>query len=174
MPPPPPVSTDEDPGEGRAPGEYPIADVWPRIGARVLDFVVAGMLIGYLVQIAIRGDVEAPGPDSDASNSELFVAGLASVAVWFVWEVVVTAWKGGSPMKLALGLRVVRADDRRVVGWKESLVRWAVLAAWGLLPVIGLFVQILLLGVSLVFLFSRPMRQTVWDLGAKTLVVRAR
>lgn len=161
-------------GAGAPADQDRLATPGKRVAARVLDTIVAGALLGSLAQYAVLGDLDAFGPDSDASNGQLLVAGLLSLVIWFVWEVVFTALKGGSPMKLALGLRVVRSDGGGAVGWNESLVRWGTLAVWGLLPVIGLLAQLILLLVSLVFVVTRPLRQAVWDLTAKTLVVTAR
>lgn len=164
------------PDEPDAPGAVDdrLAGAWYRLAARALDLVIAGMLLGTVVRVAIVGDADPLAPEAEVTDAELFVAGLAALAVWFLWEAAVTAWKGGTPMKLLLGLRVVQRGTGAPIGWAQSVVRWGILAIWGLLPWVGLYVQFVVVVVSLAFLFTRPLRQTLWDLGAKTLVVRER
>ena len=48
-----------------------------------------------------------------------FGAVVLSIAIGFVWDPVLTKLKGGTPMKLAFGMRVVRADGRSVVAYDQ-------------------------------------------------------
>ena len=81
---------------------------------------------------------------------------------------------GGTPMKLLLGLRVVQAGDGSPVGWRHVALRWLVPGVCTLLPVIGIPALLLVGLVSTVFIFTRPTRQAVWDLAAKTVVISVR
>ena len=80
---------------------------------------------------------------------------------------------GGTPMKLAFGMRVVLAETGALVEWQHAIVRWAVPGALALLPLatIGNLINLVIVVVSLVFLFTKPLRQALWDLAAKTVVV---
>ena len=93
-----------------------------------------------------------------------------------VWDAVLTKQFGGTPGKLVLGMRVVRADNGDRVEWSHAIIRWAVPGALALVPIPVLpgLVNFVIFIVSLVFIFTKPLRQAVWDLVAKTLVVKAR
>ena len=79
-------------------------------------------------------------------------------------------------MKLAFGMRVVRADTGADVEWSHAIMRWAIPGAFGLIPIPFLpdLASLIVVIVSLVFIFSKPLRQAVWDQFAKTLVVSTR
>jgi uncharacterized RDD family membrane protein YckC len=104
----------------------------------------------------------------------VYVVSLIGVAVAFVWDAVMTRLYGGTPMKLAFGMRVVRADNGRPVEWSHAITRWSIPSAFALipLPVLPGLLQGVVVIVSLVYIFSRPLRQAVWDQVAKTLVVK--
>jgi uncharacterized RDD family membrane protein YckC len=69
-------------------------------------------------------------------------------------------------------MRVVQAESGADLEWRHALIRWGTLAVWIVVPILSLFVPIVLAVVSLVFIFSKPRRQAVWDLTAKTVVVQ--
>lgn len=84
---------------------YPKASLWLRGGARLVDFVWAGILIFYLKELGVVL----------AMLYLLFADGLL---------------KGQSPGKRIFGVRVVHVPTRRHAHFRESLLRNA---AWGLL-----------------------------------------
>lgn len=161
------------------PGGRPLAEAWMRVLARFLDSLIVGFVFGAIASAIVLSDGDNAGVGglgADASFGELYLFGLLTMAVGFVWDAVFTKQFGGTPMKLAFGMRVVRADDGGPVEWRHAIIRWAVPGALALvpLPVLPGLVNLVIVIVSLVFLFSKPLRQTVWDLAAKTLVVKAR
>lgn len=161
------------------PGQRPLAEAWMRILARLLDSLIVGFVFGLVFSPLVLSDGDTAGFSgigSDASFGELYVLGLLLMAAGFVWDAVLTKQFGGTPMKLAFGMRVVRADDGGPVEWRHAIVRWAVPGALALvpLPLLPGLLNFVIVIVSLVFLFSKPLRQTVWDLAAKTLVVKHR
>ena len=81
---------------------------------------------------------------------------------------------GGTPMKLAFGMRVVRADNGRQVEWSHAVTRWAIPGVFAAipLPVLPGLLGFVVVVVSLVYIFTKPLRQAVWDQVAKTLVVK--
>jgi len=71
---------------------------------------------------------------------------------------------------------VVRADTGGPVEWRHAIVRWSVPGAFALvpLPLLPGLVSFAIQITSLVFLFTKPLRQCVWDQVGKTLVVKSR
>jgi uncharacterized RDD family membrane protein YckC len=175
-PPPPPSLGDASGGHGpTAPDGRPIAEAWRRILARFLDGVIIGVAISQIVYLAVVGEqVDFTGNADDVPYGRILLASLVMLAVGFLWEAVLTKAKGGTPMKLAFGMRVVRADDGRDITWSQSVMRWGTVAIWSVIPILSLFVPLVLVIVSLVFIFTKPLRQAVWDRVAKTVVVKVR
>ena len=159
-----------------SPAGAPLAVPSLRIIARLLDGVILG-LINFLVAWVVLGKDDSAGFGGfggDAGFWRLYAVSLIGVATAFVWDAVMTRIYGGSPMKLAFGMRVVRADNGRHVEWGHAVTRWAIPGAFAAIPLpvlpglLGLVVVI----VSLVYIFTKPLRQAVWDQVAKTLVVK--
>ncbi len=166
-------------GQPGVPGTRPLASAGMRVLARFLDAVILALVFGTIfAAIVLSGDDSAGfgGFGSDASFGELYLLGLLGVAAGFVWDAVCTKQFGGTPMKLAFGMRVVRADNGGDVEWSHAILRWAIPGALSLLPIPVLpgLINIVVVIVSLVFIFSKPLRQAVWDQIAKTIVVTTR
>jgi uncharacterized RDD family membrane protein YckC len=162
-----------------SPAGQPLAEPWMRIVARLLDGIILGVVFGAIFAAIILSDDDSAGfggLGADASFGKLYALALLGVAVGFVWDAVCTKMFGGTPMKLAFGMKVVRADNGGPVEWSHAIIRWAIPGAFSLLPIPVLpgLVNLVILILSLVFIFSKPLRQAVWDLVAKTLVVKAR
>lgn len=150
-----------------------------RVLARFLDSVIIGLVLTSIFGAFVLSDGDSAGfggLGADASFGEVYALGLLGMAAGFVWDAVCTKQFGGTPMKLAFGMRVVRADDGGPVEWRHAIIRWAIPGALALLPlpVLPGFINLVIVVLSLVFLFTRPLRQAVWDLAAKTLVVKVR
>ncbi len=157
---------------GLGPGGRTLPEQWKRIVARLLDGIILGIINLIVVGIVVSGDTGGfSGVGSDLSAGRVFVIGLISLAIGFVWDPVITKAKGGTPMKLAFGMNVVRADTGAPVEWSHAIIRWGVLAIWGIIPVLAVLVPLVMVVVSLVFIFTKPLRQAVWDQVAKTVVV---
>ena len=152
-----------------------------RIVARFLDGVILGR--DRLPRRADRCSVATTRPASTdfGGDAELrrrsIWSPLIGVAIAFVWDAVLTRMFGGTPMKLAFGMRVVRADNGQQVEWSHAITRWAIPGAFALIPIA------VLSGCCNVDRGRRsasstssrkPLRQAVWDQVAKTLVVRRR
>ncbi len=176
-PPPPPLPTDS--GAAIAPSGQPLADPWMRVLARFLDGLIVGVVFGLIfAAIVLSGDDDGGfgGFGADASFGKVWLLALLGAAAGFVWDAVCTKQYGGSPMKLAFGMKVVRADNGGPVEWSHAITRWAIPGAVALIPIPILpgLINLVVVIVSLVFLFTKPLRQTVWDQVAKTLVVKTR
>ena len=189
-PPPPPSSSSPSPAErfstgvdetdeplgihgaaGIAPGGRTVPPPWKRIVARLVDWVIVYLVIGSLIGFLIVGeDITAEATDDVGAGASLAV-GLLVLLVGFVWEVVTTKMTGGTPMKRVFKMRVVQADSGADVEWRHATIRWAALAVIAIVPFVGVIGQLVMVVVSLVFLFTKPLRRAVWDLAAKTVVV---
>jgi hypothetical protein len=176
-PPPPPPLGVESAGNGPiSPTGQPLASAIVRVFARVIDVVIVYVIIGGIIYTSITGDAVSVGDADEVSTGKALLAAALVLAVGFLWDAVLTKVKGGSPMKLLFGLRVVRSDNGGPVEWTHAVVRWLVVAIWSLIPFpaisqLGMFVLVI---VSMAFIFTKPLRQAVWDQVAKTLVVKAR
>jgi uncharacterized RDD family membrane protein YckC len=147
-----------------------------RVLARFLDGVILGV-VNFVIALAIVGSDSSAGFEGfggDASFGELYAVSLIGVGISFLWDAVMTRLFGGTPMKLAFGMRVVRADNGQQVEWSHAITRWAIPGAFALipLPVLPGLLQLIVVIISLVYIFSKPLRQAVWDQVAKTLVVK--
>jgi uncharacterized RDD family membrane protein YckC len=177
MPPPPPPLDEYGSAPGpTSPAGAPLAPPPLRIVARLLDVLILGA-VNYLIALLVLGKDDSAGFGGfggDAGFWRLYMVSLIGVATGFVWDAVLTRTYGGTPMKLAFGMRVVRADNGLQVEWGHAVTRWAIPGAFALIPLpllpglLGLVVVV----VSLAYIFTRPLRQAVWDQVAKTLVVR--
>ncbi len=159
-------------GAGSGPGGRTIPPAWKRIVARFLDVMIINMLIGAVIVRAIAGDDAGTLAAADeVDTGSLFLATVIVLAIGFVWDAVATKFVGGTPMKRAFGMRVVQAETGAPVEWRHAIIRWGTIAIWSIVPVLSLFVPLILVIVSLVYLFTKPLRRAVWDLAAKTVVV---
>jgi uncharacterized RDD family membrane protein YckC len=180
-PPPPPPSSPPPPPAGApdgtaslAPAGAVIPPAWKRILARFLDWLIVTLVFGSILSGLILNDDDGAGiagVGGDASFGKLYLISLLSAVVWFVWDAVCTKQFGGTPMKLAFGMRVVQQGSGEPVQWGHAIIRWAVPGALSLVPFLGGLVVFVVFIVSLVFVLTKPLRQAVWDLAAKTIVV---
>lgn len=152
------------------PGDRVLARSGMRVIARVLDTLMI-LLIWSLVAV-LAGGSTTTADGSDADGGAFLVVALINLVVAFVLDPVLTRYKGGSPMKLAFRFRVVRADDGLPVGWSHAIRRWLVPMPLLAIP-LGLFAAVIAIAISLAFIFTKPLRQAVWDLIGKTIVVTA-
>lgn len=143
--------------------ELPVARIPTRAAAFVLDLIlqiVLGVLLLTLVMLVTRGD------DSSPWFATLILVSLVTVLVGYpvFWE---TALRGATPGKLALGLRVVRADGGPV-DFRHALTRGltgAIVDFW----MLGLFGLI-----AVASSMCSPGARRVGDVLAGTVVVHIR
>ncbi len=163
---------------GAAPGGHQLASAGMRVVARLLDAIIVGLVFGFIfAALVLSGDDGAGfgGFGADASFGKLYLIAILSAAAYFVWDAVCTKQFGGTPMKLAFGMKVVQQNGADVE-WEHAIKRWAVPGAFGLipLPILPGLANLVVVIVSLVFIFSKPLRTAVWDMFANTLVISTR
>lgn len=166
------------PGGGAGPR---VASMGRRFGARVIDFVI--LFIIYFVFAAIGvagslGSVKDCDPNAANYNSCIndagsdFAAGFGAVIgvlaiAGLLYEWLMTGLVGATLGKLAVGLRVVKADTGQKPGLGSAFIRW-------IIPMVGSFVC----GIGQLIVYLSPFwdksgRQQGWhDKAASTMVVQ--
>lgn len=129
-----------------APGVEP-AGLWIRVLASIID----GIVLTLFIYLPIRIIVESP--DLEAGLEVLFGAAYSTILV---------SWQGATIGKMALGLRVVRADGEKVE-MPRALVRW-----------FGYILSALILLIGYFMVGFREDKRGLHDLIADTVVVRRR
>lgn len=143
-----------------------------RLGARVLDGLIVVALVVALVLIAafLRYAADGGGPSTAEFSTGSLVAVLLAILGFFgilLWEPLFVSMKGGTPGKLALGIRVVRSvDGISYPSLGAATGRYLIPLVMGLIP-FGSFVD------SLWLLWDRPLYQCLHDKVASTVVVEA-
>jgi uncharacterized RDD family membrane protein YckC len=147
------------------------ATFWQRVGARLLDGLLLSIPL-ILVVIGTWSDIDTRAGLTQQQRDSLFRAGLVVTVLSGVYEITLTALRGQTLGKMALGIKVLRAEDRGPVGWGRAAVRWIVPTVVGRIPEPAVST----LGTLLVYLWMLwdPMRQGLHDKAARTIVVRIR
>lgn len=169
------------------PDGQPLAGWWHRVGARILDGLLLGIVGGGLAAVLVpdfyssysdwlmnMDDPMAPMPPEVASAQLRFVLTLGVIGL--IYEVVMVTMFGGTLGKLITGLRIRLRDEPGKIGWGPSAIRALIYQGVGLisqlntaLTVLGLFN---LLNVLWPLWDSK--KQAIHDKAAKTNVVKIR
>ena len=115
-----------------------------RLGARIIDFVIGGIVsfIAFLIEPT-----------------------FFPLIVGAAYEVIFVALKGQTPGKMATSIKVVRADSGSLPGWGAAAGRWVI-------PLIG-YVMLIIPGLLVHASLLWDNRRQGWhDKVAKTLVVK--
>jgi uncharacterized RDD family membrane protein YckC len=150
----------------------PLASSGMRILARFIDGIIVG-IAGFIIS-AILGAGSAFGRSDDVSTGVWYLAIVLGVAISWFYDAFLTSKMGGTPMKKAFGMRVVDAASGSPVSLQQATMRWVVPGALSLVPILGGLISLVVFIVSLVFLFSDKMRQTVSDKIGKTVVINSK
>jgi uncharacterized RDD family membrane protein YckC len=145
----------------------PLASAGQRIGARIIDAVIIWGVLGTLLVAFVVSD-------DDFNQFTGFNLGytLVGLLISIAYEVGFVIWKGGTPGKLILGLRIIQQEDGRTPpDQQHAFMRW-VPTLVSYVPFIGGLISLGIFILSLVWLFNDPNRQTVYDKIGKTYVVK--
>ncbi len=147
------------------------AKVGIRIGATLIDGVVAlvvslPFLVGYIRDVFDDIDAGGDGQSIDPPGSVILVS-LGLVIVFFL----MTAYLGGTPGKLALGLRVTLDDGATTPPGLTPAALRSLPGLAGAIPGIGPVVAIGIAIASLVMVSNDDHRRSVYDRVANTRVV---
>lgn len=140
--------------------------------ARFVDVVVLSvplfMAFSLAAWIASGG---SPDPETTlASNSAYVWMWGSAIGLAVVYETICLAFWGQTLGKLAVGVRVVRQVNGRCPLWWEAALRIALPGAVAVIP----SPLAKMAAVALITIMIDPMRRTLPDRAAGTVVVRAR
>ncbi|MFE1956160.1 MULTISPECIES: RDD family protein [Streptomyces] len=173
----------QQPGGPMGPGVPPLASMGRRFGARMIDGVLFFVLYAVflapkftdLIDTVTACDASSPTYDtcvndavSDFQSGILPVAGLFMVLV-LAYEVLMIAFVGATLGKLAVGIRVLKADDGQKPGIGGAFLRWVI-------PTVGSFAC----GIGQLLVYLSPFwdksgRMQGWhDKVASTVVVHVK
>lgn len=145
-----------------------LASPGSRILARVIDSVLVAVLaIGLLIVF-----FAAAAGGGAGTNDGLVAWALLAAVGGAAYEVCFVALAGGTPGKLALGIRVATLAGQQPPGWGQAAARW-VLNMAQLIPFLGQLVALAIWFVSFILLFSDPLHRTLFDRVGGTVVVKA-
>ncbi len=153
-------------GRGAATTEY--AGFWVRLIAHLIDgLLLTG--IGYLVLELVQSQLASPeeGPIVEAAlaispATERAVTALVDNLLPLVYLVGFWTWRGQTPGKMVMGVKIVRTDGAPI-GLGKSILRYLGYIVSGLI----LFIGYLWIGVD-------PKKQGVHDKIADTYVIKLR
>lgn len=153
-----------------------LAEPVNRIGARIIDWII-WLVIGFVFSAIFVGGSVLATRDDDVSFAAFFLATLLGTLGITAYEALMVGTRGQTLGKMALGLKVVKADGSPA-DVRDGVMRilpYTVLGVLGgIIPLLPGLINLIIGIVSTVFLFTDPMRQAVWDKLAKTIVVPAR
>lgn len=139
----------------------PLAGPGRRIAARLID---VGLLIG--VSILVRALVDDDIGATETSATAAILTLMATIA----YEVGMVAALGATVGKLVMGIRIVDADGTCPPTAAHAIRRWAP-NALAIIPVVGILAAMAVLIASLIWIFTDPMRRSIFDRAARTFVI---
>ncbi len=148
------------------PASLPKAGFWLRSVAFLVD--VAGIAVlasagSILVSAAVWiGGVLSSMPEFSREWLEWVATTVLSILIVACYFSLFVAWRGQTPGKMSLGLRIVRVDGERVA-FARALVRW-----------VGQALGALLFGIGFLMVAFSRRKQGLHDKLAGTYVVRVR
>lgn len=158
--PPPTAVPSAVPGGRVTPHGREVASAWSRIGARLIDIVIIGLISLPLVDVTFENGQVAYADTSDA---------ILAVLLGAAYEILFTALRSATPGKMAVGIEIVRKQDGgSPLGFGPAAMRWVP----NLVNAISTGLGSLVFLASLVLLFADRYRRTVFDFVGQTYVVR--
>jgi len=146
---------------------------WVRLLARIIDgliLFIPAIIIGIIIGGTAGGvgGFSASGVSTDGST---IVAGLLAGLIGLAYEYYFLAKDGATPGKKIMSIKVV-LEDGNPLG-SDGAIRRLILAAAGIVPVIGGIIGFVVGIGTIVMIFTDDRRQVPADKVAKSLVVKA-
>lgn len=118
-----------------------LASPGKRLVARIIDFILLIVAAMILFALGVGGSAALGSSGSDAGAGAAILAFLSTMLIIIVltiaYEVTLTAIRGQTVGKMAMGIRVARADNGDIPGWGKSIIRWALPNLMCLIPFLG-------------------------------------
>jgi len=131
------------------------AGFWVRFMAQTLDLFILGIPITLFVSIFFGFDwlfIDSTNWRADVLNFILWT--VATVILW-------TNWRGMTPGKKLMGIRIVSFPDHQTLSYKKSAMRY----------IIGYTASVLILFLGFLMIAFRKDKRGLHDLIAKTCVI---
>lgn len=143
-----------------------------RIAAAVIDgFIALGaampFYVGYIRDVF--DDIDAGGDGTAVAIPPSLYLAIGTIMIGFL---VMVAYRGGTPGKLLLGLRITTSDGITSPPGFVRAFRRSLPAVLGWLPTIGPVINIVLPVIALVMVVSDDENRSLYDRIADTRVVR--
>jgi uncharacterized RDD family membrane protein YckC len=150
---------------------HTLASPGKRLGARIIDVILilfGTVIIGFM-GIGSSAALGATGTDAGigAAIGALLLTLLTVVVLTIAYEVTLTALRGQTVGKIAVGIRVVRAEDGGLPGFGKAIMRWALPNLMLFVPLVGWLASVL----TYVSLTWDDRRQGWHDKAAATVVL---
>ncbi len=160
---------------------YTYAGFWIRLGAYILDTffaillaLIPGIILAVLIALLVEAGQEPPLTpfEADQQDEDTGVGAIIGFLIGFVpflygyWYIATSL--GGGWGKRMLGLRIVNQETAQRPGFGSGLVRVLVTAGFGLVPLVGSFIQLF----DHLSMLWHDDKQTWHDMAAGTVVIR--
>ena len=161
-------------------GTVQVASVGRRFLARFIDGLILLVIWVVLLGFGLKGVSTTTHTVCDANNicvnqtstsglGGFFATALLISALYFLYEWLMIAFRGQTLGKMAMGVKVVRAEDGQIPGIGRAFVRQIILAVSNAVC----FLIVLLMYIS-VFFDGTGRRQTWYDKAARDFVIQTR
>ena len=126
--PPPPTAHYESAADTRLAVEFAPAGFWIRFVAAIVDdIILAILMLVAIVPIVLAAGIPAALSDPAAFARAVASLGTAIAAISFLvpmlYEVIFVGWRGQTPGKMALKLKIIRTDGAEA-DYVKAFIRW--------------------------------------------------
>ncbi|MBL1068478.1 RDD family protein [Streptomyces sp. 7-21] len=151
-------------------GMPPLADLWRRLLARIIDLLIVGIPVSVLLWLA-AGDYDVNGMGNAGSgDGGSYLRQAVLLLVYFVYEGAMLSARGQTVGKMLMRIRVAMLDNGAVPAGSPAWLRAGTYSLVQLLPCFGFLFWL----VNVLFCtWDRPYRQCLHDKAARTVVVSA-
>jgi uncharacterized RDD family membrane protein YckC len=150
---------------------YTLASPGKRLGARIIDMILIsiGIVVIGFMGIGSGAALGSTGTDVGigAAIGAILMTILTIAILTIAYEVTLTALKGQTIGKMAVGIRVARADNGELPGFGKAIMRWALPNLMLFVPFVGWLASVL----TYVSLTWDDRRQGWHDKAAATVVL---
>ncbi|MCW2915953.1 MAG: domain containing protein [Actinomycetia bacterium] len=144
-----------------------LASRWARLGAAIIDGLILSA-VDFVISLPFVnwGRIFVTQAGESISLSEFYKYNLVTLIIGFCYFWLLTyKWSGQTVGKKALGIRVVRAEDRGPISNSQALMRALIYAVVGnVCSCFGL--------INVLWILWDPRRQCLHDKAAKTVVMK--
>ncbi len=141
------------------------AGFWIRFVASFLDGIVGGIImiviaVPFVLSAGILGAMEDPVAMAQRITGLGLAMNAIALLVSILYEVIFVGWRGQTPGKMLLGLKIIRVDGGEV-DYIKAFIRW-----------IGKMVSGLILGIGYIMAAFTENKRALHDYIASTRVIR--